>query len=120
MYTTIQKWGNSHAVRLPKAILEMTKIKENDKVEIKVQDGNLIISPVKNQFTKIGILCPITNTNRGFPLHVQLDERTKTSGVIMCEQVKSLDISAKNASFIEKTPKDIFDEVTDILIGFDQ
>ena len=51
MYTTIQKWGNSHAVRLPKAILEMTKIKENDKVEIKVQDGNLIISPVKKHKT---------------------------------------------------------------------
>ena len=73
-----------------------------------------------NQFTKIGIVCPITKTNRGFPLHVQLDERTKTSGVIMCEQVKSLNISARNASFIEKAPKDILEEVTDILIGFVQ
>lgn len=48
MYGTIQKWGNSQAIRLPKAILEMAKLNENDKVEIKVQDGNLIISPVKN------------------------------------------------------------------------
>jgi antitoxin MazE len=47
MYTTIQKWGNSQAVRLPKAILEMANINENDKVLIKVQDGNLIIIPVK-------------------------------------------------------------------------
>lgn len=51
MYTTIQKWGNSHAVRLPKALLEMTEIKENDKVEIKVQDGNLVISLVKQHKT---------------------------------------------------------------------
>lgn len=51
MYTTVQKWGNSQAVRLPKALLEMTNIKENDKVEIKVQDGNLIISPVKKHRT---------------------------------------------------------------------
>jgi mRNA interferase MazF len=71
-----------------------------------------------NHFTKIVIVCPITNTNRGFPLHVLLDERTKTTGVIMCEQVKSLDISARNASFIEKAPADILDEVVDILIGF--
>ncbi|MEW6541900.1 MAG: type II toxin-antitoxin system PemK/MazF family toxin [Bacillota bacterium] len=71
-----------------------------------------------NHFTKIAIVCPITNTNRGFPLHVPLDERTKTTGVIMCEQVKSLDISARNASFIEKAPADILDEVVDILIGF--
>jgi antitoxin MazE len=43
MFTTIQKWGNSQAVRLPKAILEKASLKENDKVEITVKDGNLII-----------------------------------------------------------------------------
>jgi antitoxin MazE len=46
MYTSIQKWGNSRAVRLPKAILEMAGLRENDKVEIKVQDGNVVIIPV--------------------------------------------------------------------------
>ncbi len=51
MYTKIQKWGNSKAVRLPKSILEKAKIKENDKVEIQVQDGNLIITPVKKHIT---------------------------------------------------------------------
>ena len=47
MFTTIQKWGNSQAVRIPKAALEMAELSENDKVEIKVQDGNLVIIPVK-------------------------------------------------------------------------
>ena len=47
MYTSIQKWGNSQAVRLPKPLLEMVGLNENDKVEIKIQDGNLIIIPVK-------------------------------------------------------------------------
>ena len=51
MYTTIQKWGNSQAVRLPKAILEMAKLKENDKVEIKVENGNLVIIPIKKHKT---------------------------------------------------------------------
>ncbi len=51
MYTTIQKWGNSQAVRLPKAILEIASLKENDKVEIKVQDGNVVIIPVKKHLT---------------------------------------------------------------------
>lgn len=51
MYTTIQKWGNSKAVRIPKAALEMARLDENDKVEIKVQDGNLIIAPVKKHKT---------------------------------------------------------------------
>lgn len=71
-----------------------------------------------NQFTKMAIVCPITNTSKGFPLHVPLDERTRTTGVIMCEQAKSLDITAREGSFLEKSPKDILDEVIDILIGF--
>lgn len=51
MYTKIQKWGNSKAVRIPKAIMEKAKINENDKVEIKVQDGNLVIIPIKKHKT---------------------------------------------------------------------
>lgn len=51
MYATIQKWGNSHAVRLPKAILEMAKIHENERVEIKVENGMIIINPVKKYRT---------------------------------------------------------------------
>ena len=41
MYATIQKWGNSGAVRIPKAILETAFLKENDKVEI-IADGEVI------------------------------------------------------------------------------
>ncbi len=71
-----------------------------------------------NKFTKIAIVCPITNTRKGYPLHVPLSETTKTTGVIMCEQVKSLDISARNASFVEKAPEDILEEVMDIVMSF--
>jgi mRNA interferase MazF len=71
-----------------------------------------------NQFTNLAIVCPITNTKRGFPLHIELDARTVTSGVIMCEQVKALDIIARKISFHEKAPKDIVAEVADIIVSF--
>lgn len=70
-----------------------------------------------HKLTNLAIVCPITNTDRGFPLHVPLDQRTNTSGVIMCEQAKSLDLSARKASFIENTPRDIIEVVIDILVG---
>lgn len=35
----------------------------------------------------------------------------------MCEQVKALDIKARNVVFLEKAPRDIFEEVVDIIIG---
>ncbi|MCL6558735.1 MAG: type II toxin-antitoxin system PemK/MazF family toxin [Firmicutes bacterium] len=71
-----------------------------------------------NNFTKMAMVCPITDTKRGFPLHVPLDNRTATTGVILCEQVKALDITARNASFKEKAPSDVIEEVVDILYGF--
>jgi len=71
-----------------------------------------------NKFTRLALVCPITSTNRGFPLHVALDHRTKTSGVIMCEQVKALDMLARNATFFERVPQDILNEVVDILASF--
>jgi len=71
-----------------------------------------------NQFTKLTMVCPITNTQRNYPLHVTLDSRTKTTGVIMCEQVKSLDLNARNTTFFERIPDDILAEVLDILNGF--
>ena len=63
-----------------------------------------------NKVTKLALVCPITNTLRTFPLHVALDERTNTTGNILCEQVKSLDLSDRNASFLEKAPDDIVND----------
>lgn len=70
-----------------------------------------------HELTNLAIVCPITSTDRGFPLHVPLDKRTKTNGAIMCEQAKSLDLAARNAAFVEHSPWDITAEVVDILVG---
>lgn len=43
MYTTIQKWGNSQAVRLPKVILDSLALGENDQVEILADNGAIVI-----------------------------------------------------------------------------
>ncbi len=41
MLVTIQKWGNSQGIRLPKTILDMLNIKENDKLEL-TQEADVI------------------------------------------------------------------------------
>ena len=68
--------------------------------------------------TKFLIACPITNTRSGFPTHVLLDDKTHTTGEIMCEQVRSLDISARNTVYKEKAPDNIVNEVIDIVYSF--
>ena len=72
-----------------------------------------------NDFTKqIALVCPVTNTNRSLPIHVELDEKMKTAGVVMCDQAKMLDLKARQAMFIEEAPNAITSEVCDILISF--
>lgn len=41
MFVTVQKWGNSLGVRIPKVVLDAAAISENDKVELQ-QDGGTI------------------------------------------------------------------------------
>jgi len=70
-----------------------------------------------NRITRMALVCPITNTDRRFPLHIPLDSQTQTTGFIMCEQVKALDITVRNASLKERAPEDIVQEVFDIIYG---
>ena len=49
MYASIQRWGNSSAVRIPKAILETAKLTENERVEMIVRDGAIMILPAKRK-----------------------------------------------------------------------
>ena len=78
----------------------------------------LVVSNITyNKLTKMALVCPITNTNRNFPLHVALNSKTNTSGFIMCEQVKALDINFRNATFQERLPSDLMFEVFDIIYG---
>ena len=40
MYATIQKWGNSQGLRIPKALLDAVGLKEHDRVElVEMEDG---------------------------------------------------------------------------------
>jgi antitoxin MazE len=45
MKTTIQRWGNSLALRIPKAFAEETRVKDGTSVEILLSDGALVMRP---------------------------------------------------------------------------
>ncbi len=68
--------------------------------------------------TNMAMVCPITNKISRFPIHIGLDERTSTTGEIMCEQAKCLDIIARKARYIEAAPEDILEEAIDLVCSF--
>ena len=69
MKTRVQKWGNSLAVRIPKHMIRETGLEYNAAVEMKVDDGKLVIQRSDEAPTLESILAKITKDN----LHAAMD-----------------------------------------------
>lgn len=67
-----------------------------------------------NKRCSMTLVCPITNTTAPYPLHVPL-YGTVTTGVVMCEQIRALDLKARSYQFVEKVPDTLLEEVVEIL-----
>lgn len=46
MRVSVQKWGNSLAVRIPKAFAQDVRVREGSVVGVSVANGRLIVKPV--------------------------------------------------------------------------
>lgn len=76
----------------------------------------LVISPAAyNGKVGLAILCPITSQVKGYPFEVSIPAGLEASGVVLSDQVKSLDWRARKAAFICKLPHAATLEVLDKL-----
>jgi antitoxin MazE len=65
MKTAIQRWGNSLALRIPRAYAAETRISEGSDVELTLKSGTLIVRPLARKRHSLGdLLKGITRTNR--------------------------------------------------------
>ena len=70
MQTTIQKWGNSLAVRIPRSFASETKIDNGTEVDLSIKDHQLVISPIaKNEYRLDAMLSEMTDSN----IHTEID-----------------------------------------------
>lgn len=47
MQVTIKKWGNSHSVRIPAAVMKAARLEVDAKVSVREEGGRIIIEPVQ-------------------------------------------------------------------------
>ncbi len=70
----------------------------------------VVLSPrAYNDKTRLAILCPITNQVKGYPFEVAIPTGFGVTGVILADQVKSLDWCARQATLIAPLPLDTVD-----------
>ena len=75
----------------------------------------VISNDLFNKYSEMAIVCPITNTDKNHPLHIRLNNETKTKGVILCDQVKTMDIKIRNFKYLESIPEEALEDVLDIV-----
>lgn len=76
----------------------------------------LVVSPAAyNGKAGLALLCPITRQAKGYPFEVALPSNGPLSGVVLADQVKSLDWRARRATFRGHAPETVVDEVLEML-----
>ena len=68
-----------------------------------------------NRHTGLAMMCPITNTKRNTPFHVEVPLGSSLTGYIMVEQIKSVDYASRQVRFVERAPEFVLNEVLSIL-----
>lgn len=72
----------------------------------------LVISPASyNGKVGLSLLCPVTSKIKGYPFEVNIPQDLPIDGVILSDQVKSLDWESRQAIFICKVPEETLNEV---------
>ncbi len=65
MRTTVQKWGNSLAVRIPKPFVEETHIASGSEVDLTIDNGRIVIVPqVEPKYSLNELLQGVTVRNK--------------------------------------------------------
>jgi mRNA interferase MazF len=80
----------------------------------------LVISPASyNGKVGLALLCPITKQAKGYPFEVMVPANSGVTGVVLADQVKNLDWSARKAEFItalpEVTQKEVMQKLATLL-----
>ena len=72
----------------------------------------VVLSPLAyNEKVGLAILCPITSQGKGYPFEVRIPAGLAVTGVVLADQVKSLDWRAREAEMMCALPAGVMDEV---------
>ena len=89
----------------------MVKLKQGDVVKISFnpQVGHeqagyrpavVVSNRLMNERISLAYMCPVTHTNRNNPFHYELKGYEFVDGFVMCDQIKSMDINAREITKI--------------------
>ena len=67
------------------------------------------------RLTGLLMVCPISQTNNQFPMHLPLPPSLITKGAILAQHVRTIDPMERELSFIEKLPAATLNQVLNVI-----
>lgn len=64
MQTSIAKWGNSLALRLPRHVAQGANLSVGSPVELTVRDGSVVVTPVRKKYSLDELLAQMNEEQR--------------------------------------------------------
>ena len=68
-----------------------------------------------NHATGFSLVCPITRTDRSHPFHVPIPTGARASGVVLADQLRSVDHGARGVRRLGRAPEGLLDDVLAIV-----
>ena len=76
----------------------------------------LVVSPsTYNNKVGLALVCPITSRVKGYPFEVVLPEAGPVQGVVLADQLRSLDWRSRDAELITKAPIAVVERVMQLV-----
>ena len=73
--------------------------------------GLVLSKAAYNGLLGLALFCPITSRSKGYPFEVAIPDGLLVSGVVLSDQIKSLDWKARNVAKICSVPHGVVAEV---------
>jgi mRNA interferase MazF len=72
----------------------------------------VLSSKAYNAKVGLALFCPVTSKIKGYPFEAQLPDGYAVSGVVLSDQLKTLDWRSRKAKLIERVSSDVMAMVT--------
>ena len=70
-----------------------------------------------NTRSTVVYVCPISNTAKQYPYHVKLPKVAEISGSVLCQHMKSMDLSERGFEYIGSVSEDFMNNLLSVILS---
>ena len=72
----------------------------------------IVLTPrAYHEHSRLAIVCPVTSRERGWPMEVKLPPGLAISGVVLVDNIRSIDRAARKLEIAGTAPPEVLDEI---------